>query len=411
MRILVVSNLYPPHHVGGYELGCRDVVRGLQARGHDVAILTSDFRLHTDVADEPGVNRILKFLPDGKERHDKFRECWFLVQKLRDHRVEVVYFWNQTGLCFWLPMVARRLGWPVAFFLSDTSFVSWRVAAWLAGVAAKNGIFRFVFGQTFLARGYPIVEKQTCHFASHFLKDCAVKAHIAIAPKTSTVAYWGIDPQLFVRSGDRPWPPRRLLFAGQLIPQKGVHTAIAAFGLLAKDSTFNGLRLTIAGGGLQPDYERGLRILPAQFGIADRVDFLGKVPRADLPRIYSEHDVLLFPSEWEEPFAITPLEAMTAGLVVVGTVTGGSGELFRDRETAMTFTAGDANDCARAIRELIEDRSLWESISCKGRQEVLAKHILDSMVDRIEASLLQVVRGNRHSGRLTALSRPSPGVQ
>ena len=43
MRILIVSNLYPPHHIGGYELGCRDVVEGLKARGHEVKVLTSTY--------------------------------------------------------------------------------------------------------------------------------------------------------------------------------------------------------------------------------------------------------------------------------------------------------------------------------------------------------------------------------
>ena len=115
--------------------------------------------------------------------------------------------------------------------------------------------------------------------------------------------------------------------------------------------------------------------------------FLGKIPRADLPRIYAEHDALIFPSEWDEPFAITPLEAIASGLAVIGTTTGGSGELFRNRETAMTFTAGDAADCARAIRELCADRNLFEKISRNAQREVKTKHTLDAMVDKIEQSL------------------------
>jgi glycogen synthase len=44
MRVLVLSNFYPPHFIGGYELGCRDVVEGLKARGHDVRVLTSTYK-------------------------------------------------------------------------------------------------------------------------------------------------------------------------------------------------------------------------------------------------------------------------------------------------------------------------------------------------------------------------------
>jgi glycosyltransferase involved in cell wall biosynthesis len=178
-----------------------------------------------------------------------------------------------------------------------------------------------------------------------------------------------------------------MLYVGQITPQKGVHTAIAALGSLAAEPGLEDLTLSIVGGGRHPDYENTLRALPVQLGIADRVHFLGKLPRTELPRVYAEHDILIFPSEWEEPFAITPLEAMASGLAVVGTATGGSGELFRNRETAMTFATGDAKDCARAIQELTEDRPLFESLRCNGKHEVLTNHTLDRMVDCIEASL------------------------
>ena len=63
MKILVVSNLYPPQHVGGYELGCRDVVEKLRARGHDVRVLTSTFRngQTENPPDEKNVGRTLQF--------------------------------------------------------------------------------------------------------------------------------------------------------------------------------------------------------------------------------------------------------------------------------------------------------------------------------------------------------------
>ncbi|MGH2726757.1 MAG: glycosyltransferase family 4 protein, partial [Actinomycetota bacterium] len=62
-RILVITNMYPPHHLGGYELSCRDVVNRWRAMGHAVTVLTSD--LKTDGAtrpeDEAGVRRDLSF--------------------------------------------------------------------------------------------------------------------------------------------------------------------------------------------------------------------------------------------------------------------------------------------------------------------------------------------------------------
>ena len=44
MKLLFITNLYPPHSIGGYEEVCHDIAEGLKQRGHTVVILTSCFR-------------------------------------------------------------------------------------------------------------------------------------------------------------------------------------------------------------------------------------------------------------------------------------------------------------------------------------------------------------------------------
>lgn len=44
MKILFVSNLYPPHFIGGYEIACKDTVDVLKNNGHDCFVLTSKFK-------------------------------------------------------------------------------------------------------------------------------------------------------------------------------------------------------------------------------------------------------------------------------------------------------------------------------------------------------------------------------
>jgi len=363
-------------------------------------VLTGDYQEPgvADIADYP-VRRILG-RQLGSEKLNKLAECRKFLRVVGEVQPQLIYFWSQSEICLALAPLARLRGIPAAFFLSDTSFVSWRVGAWLFNWARRNKFIRAVFGRSLLVTGYPIVKGHPCHFASQFLWDVARRHNISVSETASEVIHWGISPALLPADIRERRPARRLLYAGQLIPEKGVHTAIAALGYFAGEAEFATITLTIAGGGRNLEYEKALRALPAQLGIGERVQFLGKIPRETLSSIYREHDILVFPSEWEEPFAITPLEAMAAGLVVVGTLTGGSGELFRDRETAMTFATGDAKDCARAIRELVLNRDLWESISHTGKQEVLEHHTLEVMVDRIEASLGQIcgVRPVSHAG-------------
>jgi LmbE family N-acetylglucosaminyl deacetylase len=98
MKILVVTNSYPPHHVGGYELGCRDVVEKLRLRGHDVHVLTGTLGVEgAPGTDAAGVERILR-VEAGGVRKGKWKECRKLAGVLEKFQPDAVYFWNIGGI-------------------------------------------------------------------------------------------------------------------------------------------------------------------------------------------------------------------------------------------------------------------------------------------------------------------------
>ena len=407
MKILIVTNYYPPYFVGGYELGCRDVVEKLSARGHTLRILTGIYGVERGTVEpEPDVDRLLSLVSilsaaSRPVRMSIVKECRIFRRVVKDFSPDVIYFWNQSDLCYWLSPCAHLMGQKSVFFISDTTFTAWRVGAWLQSCmntqpdARHQSFIRAFFGETWLVKGYPVIHRQPCHFASAFLENYAYRAGIGVSDTLSEVIHWGTDVSRFNNlPAPVHWPPHKLLYVGQVIPQKGVHTAIEALAILARKPGFADMTLSIAGGSSNPDYEKRLRTLPANLGIADKVRFFGKLSGSDLPGIYREHDILIFPSMWEEPFAITPLEAMASMLPVAGTLTGGSGELFRNRETAMTFEPGDAASCAAAIEELYADRKLFESIRQRAFKVVTSRHTIDGMVDRIETALKRIVSGD-----------------
>jgi len=107
--------------------------------------------------------------------------------------------------------------------------------------------------------------------------------------------------------------------------------------------------------------------------------------------IYRNHDALLFTSEWEEPFALTPLEAMASGLPVIGTLTGGSKELFRHGENALTYAAGKAEELAQRILELDADPEGRARIAGTGHAEVRAGYAESVIMDQMERYLVESV--------------------
>jgi glycosyltransferase involved in cell wall biosynthesis len=96
------------------------------------------------------------------------------------------------------------------------------------------------------------------------------------------------------------------------------------------------------------------------------------------------NDVLLFPSEWEEPFARTLLEGMAVGIAVIGTTTGGSPEILKNGETGLTYQAGDAVQLSKQMLKLAQDKDFREILARSGKSRVNQDFTLDQMVNKFE---------------------------
>lgn len=163
----------------------------------------------------------------------------------------------------------------------------------------------------------------------------------------------GVDelPPLAARTADRPGG-LRLLHVGRGVRTKGLRDVIRAMGHL-KDE-FPDMRLTSAGTGEEIEI---CRREAQALGIADRVTFLGLIPRAEVETLYQEADIFVFPS-YREPAGNVLFEAMRWGLPIIAAARGGP-DWIVDGETglriAVTEPAQYARDVAGAIRTLAQD--------------------------------------------------------
>lgn len=124
----------------------------------------------------------------------------------------------------------------------------------------------------------------------------------------------------------------------------------------------------IAGGPQRPEEESFLRSLRAQAaagGIASRVKFLGQ--RSDVPRLLAGADIHCQANLSPEPFGIAFIEAMRAGLPVVGTTLGGPMEIITET-CGRLVTPGDAPSLAATLLSLIDDRALRERLGRGGAE-------------------------------------------
>jgi len=405
-RVLCVTSWFPPHHFGGYELSCHDVMRRLAERGHHVEVLTSDHR-HPDTADtDPapiqGVHRDLQlYFRDGAlwspslvgrlrvERHNQR----VLRAALRSCRPDVVSVWHVGAMSLGLLTTLIREEVPLVYAVSD----DWPAYArqldpWTRAVARLPVPPRLLEAVTRVPATLPDLDASGAFcFISEVTRARSRRSSPWVFP-TSALVYSGIDGRLF-ESGPSPVeesgavvPPLRLLYVGRVDPRKGIRTAVQAVASLP------GATLVVDGRSTPAD-QAALEAWAAEAGVADRVT-LQCSDRADLPATYRSADVCLFTSEWEEPFGLVPLEAMACGVPVVASGVGGSGEFLVDGGNCVLFAPGDPASLATAVQRLVDDPALVRHVTANGR--VSAEHFdVDHLADAFEAWHAAVATGQR----------------
>ena len=405
MKILVISNLYPPHEIGGYEIICRDVVDLLTQRGHQLRVLTSEHHLDgRPQVDQPNVSRSLRI-------HGMYGHPWLpihgvfsieshnhqaLQQEIDSFKPDVVYVWNLGGISKSLLHRLEESRIPVVFYLSD-HWIARSIAAdvWLdwwntpgsasrkliCGVLTATGIRKLIDRR---APTHPATSLRfkNISFCSAFLRDLTAAKGWPVGH--AAVIHCAIDTPAFAVKHDHS-RFEKLLWVGRLSEDKDPFTAIRALAA-AHRAGLSHLTLDLFGNG-EPAYLAQIDEEIATLGLASHVRRRHALA-SEMRQLYSQYDALLFTSNWGEPFAITPLEAMASGLPVITSLDGGQPELARHGINSLVAAAADPELYATRIAELGSSRELREAIAATGLAEVRARFDIAPITREIEAFLL-----------------------
>ena len=407
MRILFISSFYPPHVVGGWEQLVRDINERLQARGHLTHVLTSTYGIESTEQDEH-VSRLLH--PDSDlYRYNPIRELnhgrmvaenlEYTKKVINSFKPDIIFVHVMFNLSKGIPWQAEQMmpnrvaywianDWP---FAPDPHTSFWMDPA---GNPLKRAA-KSIVGKIPLAQ----IEKENQRFQLEFKHVMCVSqavleslhAEAGICRKSLSVLHNGVETDLFKPVDSRPDNKNlELLYAGSIVSHKGVHTILEALHYLAQQNRLNGMHLTIIGGG-HPDYEARLDRYVEEHNLNEVVDIVGRVPRSEMAKRLRQFDVLVFPSIWEEPLSRMMQEGMSAGLTVVGTLTGGSGELLVEGETGLTFEKENPHQLADRLLELYANPELRKKLAQNGRDEVVKRFSMERMIDEIEDNLETII--------------------
>lgn len=273
---------------------------------------------------------------------------------------------------------------------------------------------------------------------------CAVVRHTYQIPEERIrVVYNGLNAEQFNRPRvDREKleelrlslaaPDEKIvIFAGRLVPQKGVAALLASAARVV--AAGQKVRYVLVGGNGYFDPNRSpqqeqARILeslqcdhPAEAELWGHVKVLGIIPRAHLAMLYQVADLAVVPSIYE-PFGYVAAEAMAAGLPVVATDVGGLPEIIRHGRTGWLVPVRvnehglhevDVAELTEAQLILLSDEALARQLGEAGRSHVLANFNTERMIESTLSVYRQTIeefRRRRGAGQLPRPARADAGL-
>lgn len=409
MRVLFLSNFYPPASRGGYEQWCQEVLDGLRTKGHDVRVLTSNFgKKHLSVPDPAWVDRSLwlemeltslknavQFFTHRKKRELKNLE--YVRQLLMNFNPDAVMVWGMWNLHRSIPaLVEKLMTGRVVYYMGDywptlpNQFQNyWNTPArnYLTGI--PKSMLKPVAHKILAGEKRPVLQLERVIFPSAFMQ--AAFKEKGIYPLHVDVIYGAIDTKQYANGHKKQSGEMSFLYLGRLTEEKGVHTAIQAVGHLVREKGLNNIKLTIVGDG-EPAYKTYLQELAVQEGIDSLVNFLPAQPKEALPALYKQTDIFLFTSIWPEPFGRVIVEAMASGVAVVGTQVGGAREILAENVNALIFNPNDSQSLADRLQKLVQSPELRETLSKAGKEIAVREFDLQRMTCEIEMYLQSLVQ-------------------
>ncbi|WP_146077240.1 glycosyltransferase [Rathayibacter tritici] len=383
MRLLFVSNLYPPQVLGGYEMTCARVAEAMASRGHTVRVLTtptylppepSGVELHRTLSLRtyfplPRTGGEVAQLMHHESAVSRFENTRILLEELREFAPTHVVAFNLLGL-----------GGLALIDLLRTVEAPWM---WNLGDRIPNALVDGLSERVLAVYGAQAPD----HFdrgeivaVSRSLVD-SIEAgglrlgEVEVIGRGVSVPSDSAEPRHYREGGIT-----RFTFAASLGEHKGVGLVLEAAAALAEET--RDFRVDLYGDGDVACWSARA----AEAGLAGVVEFHGATPHAEVLAAHGRADAFLFPTWAGEAFGVAPVEAAAAGAAPIVTAASGVAEFLIDGVDCIKITRS-APALLAAMRDVTTGAIDLEALGRRGREAARGPLSFERSVELIEASL------------------------
>ncbi len=387
----MIARALPAHKKGGVPDHTWMLARGLAARGSGVHILTTRLEGGPSVSVTDGVTA--HYLP--RTRPDSYDGGWWresarnAVSLHSAERFDLIHCQSSSGYSIVNDGVSRRLRIP-ALVSQHGTYYDELVTRWKNGfstdpaVSAKNvaaigSILHVLFRRDKpylrLADGVVATSEEQYSLISRVYGVPAARLFKVYNGMDLTMfTPGGGDPAVRTRHGIPPGAPL-LLCVARLIRDKGIQNIIRALpGVLKR---YPDGRLLVVGDG---PYRAPLGRLAERLGIGSSVLFAGERDLSELPDYFRACDVFVNPTNQQNGYDLTMVEAMACEKPVVSSNIGSTPTLIADGADGLLFPTGDIRALGKLLTGLLGDAPRRGILGSRARAKVTGRFGLDRMV-------------------------------
>jgi len=369
LSVLLITNLFPPQELGGYGRMMWEFAHGLIARGHRVRVLTSDLSEFAKPATpdervmEQNVHRTLRLVG-----------TWVGGRGVAlDHRDEVMRRFRDNASR--VRTAIGKLGADLVL-VGNIDFLGASVLR-----PALEGGIPVLHALANAGPGFAVSEQP--RVGTYWVAPCSdwngrAFREAGFSPARMETVYPGARVDRFFRLFLPDTRRLRICYASLMLPYKGAGTLVQALGKLQAAGV--DFTAEIAGDAPNADFLREMQEHVRACGLEERVRFTGFLDRQQLSALFARSNVLVFPSVFNEPFGISQVEALAAGLVVVSSGTGGAKEVIRDHVDGLIFPAGDAAALAERLALLARDAVLFARLQRSAQARAITFAVGESVL-------------------------------
>lgn len=386
MKILIVTDTYPPN-VNGAALATERMAKQLVKRGHTVSVVapSTSFRHYKRTLGDITIYRLRSILIQKTQdfrispqplHMGEFKEI------MREVKPDIIHINNPGFIAQTAITIGREFGVPL---VGTSHFMPENLTHYLhlpdqLEKMVNTSIWK-LYAKFYGRLNLIISPTQT---AADILKRLKVGTKIEVISN-------GIDLHKFNKDNHGEYLKKTynlpekimLLFVGRIDKEKNVDVLITAASIIKQAADFH---IVLVGKGKE---EQNLENLAKNLGLTHRITFTRYLPKNDLPNIYSIADIFVMPGIAELQSLVT-MEAMATGLPVIGANAVALPHLIHNNENGFLFTPGDANDLAKKLLRLIQDKSLREQMGNKSL-EIIKEHDINNVIVQVENAYKNVI--------------------